>query len=55
MNDFPKKEFISRIEKIQIHIEKENIDAIIITSPSILDISLDLIVIFGKVLQDPGI
>ncbi len=34
MNDFPKKEFISRIEKIQIHIEKENIDALIITSPS---------------------
>ena len=25
MNDFPKEEFISRIEKIQIHIEKENI------------------------------
>ena len=34
MNDFPKEEFISRIEKIQIHIEKENIDAVIITSPS---------------------
>ncbi|MDC3156596.1 Xaa-Pro peptidase family protein [Pelagibacteraceae bacterium] len=34
MNDFPKKEFISRIEKIQIHIEKENIEAVIITSPS---------------------
>ena len=30
MNDFPKEEFISRIEKIQIHIEKENIDAVII-------------------------
>ena len=34
MNDFPKEEFISRIEKIQIHIEEENIDAVIITSPS---------------------
>ena len=34
MNDFPKEEFIYRIEKIQIHIEKENIDAVIITSPS---------------------
>ncbi len=34
MNDFPKEEFISRIEKIQIHMEKENIDAVIITSPS---------------------
>jgi len=34
MNDFPKEEFISRIEKIQIHIEKENIDAVVITSPS---------------------
>jgi Xaa-Pro aminopeptidase len=34
LNDFPKEEFISRIEKIQIHIEKENIDAVIITSPS---------------------
>ena len=34
MNDFPKEEFISRIEKIQIHIEKEEIDAVIITSPS---------------------
>ena len=34
MNDFPKEEFISRIEKIQIHIEKENIDVVIITSPS---------------------
>ena len=34
MNDFPKEEFISRIQKIQIHIEKENIDAVIITSPS---------------------
>ena len=31
MNDFPKEEFISRIEKIQIHIEKENIDVVIIT------------------------
>ncbi len=34
MNDFPKEEYISRIEKIQMHIEKENIDAVIITSPS---------------------
>ncbi len=34
MNDFPKEEFISRIEKIQIYIEKKNIDAVIITSPS---------------------
>ena len=34
MNDFPKEEFANRIFKIQESLEKENIDAIIITSPS---------------------
>ena len=34
MNDFPKEEFTNRISKIQENLEKENIEAIIITSPS---------------------
>ncbi len=34
MNDFPKEEFANRISRIQENIEKENIGAIIITSPS---------------------
>ncbi len=34
MNDFPKEEFANRISRIQENIEKENIEAIIITSPS---------------------
>ncbi|MDC2979542.1 Xaa-Pro peptidase family protein [Pelagibacteraceae bacterium] len=34
MNDFPKEEFVNRISKIQENLEKENIEAIIITSPS---------------------
>ena len=34
MNDFPKEEFANRISKIQENLEKENIEAIIITSPS---------------------
>ena len=34
MNDFPKEEFAYRISKIQENLEKENIEAIIITSPS---------------------
>ena len=34
MNDFPKEEFANRIFKIQENLEKENIQAIIITSPS---------------------
>ena len=34
MNDFPKEEFTNRISKIQENLEQENIEAIIITSPS---------------------
>ena len=34
MNDFPKEEFANRISKIQENLEIENIEAIIITSPS---------------------
>ncbi len=34
MNDFPKEEFANRVSKIQENLEKENIEAIIITSPS---------------------
>ena len=34
MNDFPKEEYANRIFKIQENLEKENIQAIIITSPS---------------------
>ena len=34
MNDFPKEEFAKRISKIQENLDKENIEAIIITSPS---------------------
>ncbi len=34
MNDFPKEEFTNRISKIQENLEIENIEAIIITSPS---------------------
>ena len=34
MNDFPKEEFANRISKIQENLAKENIEAIIITSPS---------------------
>ncbi len=34
MNDFPKEEFANRLSKIQENLEKENIDAVVITSPS---------------------
>tara|TARA_Y100001936_G_scaffold117336_1_gene114823 strand:+ start:1304 stop:2455 length:1152 start_codon:yes stop_codon:yes gene_type:complete len=34
MNDFPKEEFTNRISKIQKNLDRENIEAIIITSPS---------------------
>jgi len=34
MNDFPKEEFTNRISKIQENLDRENIEAIIITSPS---------------------
>ncbi len=34
MNDFPKEEFANRVSKIQENLEKENIEAIIVTSPS---------------------
>ena len=34
MNDFPKEEFANRISRIQENLDKENIEAIIITSPS---------------------
>ena len=34
MNDFPKEEFTNRLSKIQENLDKENIEAIIITSPS---------------------
>ena len=34
MNDFPKEEFAKRISKIQENLDRENIEAIIITSPS---------------------
>ena len=34
MNDFPKEEFANRISKIQENLAKENIQAVIITSPS---------------------
>ena len=34
MNDFPKEEFVNRISKIQEKLEKESIQAVIITSPS---------------------
>ena len=34
MNDFPKEEFTNRISKIQENLDKENFEAIIITSPS---------------------
>ena len=34
MNDFPKEEFANRISKIQENLEKESIQAVIITSPS---------------------
>ena len=34
MNDFPKEEFANRISKVQGDLEKGNIEAIIITSPS---------------------
>ncbi len=34
MNDFPKEEFANRISRIQEKLEKENIEAVIITSPS---------------------
>ena len=34
MNDFPKEEFANRVSKIQENLDKENIEAIIITSPS---------------------
>ena len=34
MNDFPKEEFTNRISRVQESLEKENIEAIIVTSPS---------------------
>ena len=34
MKDFPKEEFINRISKAQENLEKQNIEAIIITSPA---------------------
>ena len=34
MNDFPKEEFTNRISKMQENLDRENIEAIIITSPS---------------------
>ena len=34
MNDFPKEEFANRISKIQENLEKESLQAVIITSPS---------------------
>ena len=34
MNDFPKEEFTNRISKIQENLDRENVEAIIITSPS---------------------
>ena len=34
MNDFPKEEFANRVSKIKENLDKENIEAIIITSPS---------------------
>mgnify|MGYP001369410295 CR=1 FL=1 len=34
MNDFPKEEFTNRISRAQESLEKENIEAIIVTSPS---------------------
>ena len=34
MNDFPKEEFANRLSRTQENLEKENIDAVIVTSPS---------------------
>ena len=55
MRGFPKEEFINRVEKLRQLMEKNKVDAIIITSPSNFRYFTGLDSYFGKVLHDHGL